>query len=131
MNEAERWVQFGQYLVEQRQRLGLKRREAAKRAKVPEATWRDLEAGYRNSYSGGVRVLPHPTQEILEAVAQALELTPDELLQHMPRPARRRTTAARTAPADDAAPLARKIARLSERDRRLVEQIVDLMIDDE
>lgn len=34
VNEAERWVQFGQYLVERRRGLGLTRREAAKRSKL-------------------------------------------------------------------------------------------------
>ncbi|MBV9286101.1 MAG: helix-turn-helix transcriptional regulator [Acidimicrobiia bacterium] len=47
MNEAERWVEFGSFLRQQRDKVGLSRREAARRSKVPESTWRDLETGRR------------------------------------------------------------------------------------
>ncbi len=129
VNEAERWVQFGQYLVECRRGLGLTRREAAKRSKLPEASWRDLESGHK-SY-GGVRVLPHPSAEVLQAVAEALELAPDELLRHVPRRPAPAESAASQSPSGDTAALARRIARLSERDRRIVEQLVESMLSDE
>ena len=129
VNEAQRWAQFAEYLAEQRQRLGLNRREAAKRAKVPEAVWRDLENGSRKGY-GGVRVLPHPSREVLEQMAGALELDPDELIGHVPRPARSKSASGRKAPADEVTLLARRITRLSSRDRRLVEHMIDSMLEE-
>src|SRR5919202_4979273 len=112
MSETERWHEFGKYLVEQRERLGLRRREAAKRAKVSEATWRDLEAGYKNSYSG-VRVLPNPSEELLAGVAQALELEPDELIGKVPR-VRQQPRRQRKLVSAEETPLATKLARLSD-----------------
>lgn len=130
MNEAERWTQFGQYLAEQRQRLGLKRRDAAKRAKLTESAWRDLETGHENSY-GGVRVLPHPSPEVLNAVAEALEVPPEELLRHVPRRPRQTSSPARTTSSPEVDDLSRRIARLSDRDRRVVASLVDSMLADE
>ncbi|MGH9205743.1 MAG: helix-turn-helix domain-containing protein, partial [Acidimicrobiales bacterium] len=54
MDESQRWVEFGRWLTEQRQGLGLRRRDAAKRAQISEAAWRDLETGRKVSV-GGIR----------------------------------------------------------------------------
>src|SRR5207248_1691165 len=75
VNEAERWVEFGIYLRQQRDNVGLSRREAARRSKVPESTWKDLETGHKTSY-GGVRVLPNPGADVLDKIAKVLELSP-------------------------------------------------------
>ena len=128
MNEAERWVEFGKYLREQRDRLGLSRREAARRSKVPEATWRDLEGGRGTTSYGGVRVLPNPGGEVLEKMAKALELSSEDLMRHVGRLSNRQrpSTNASKGPAPQ---LAQKVARLGDRDRRLIESLVDQMLE--
>ena len=129
MNEAERWVEFGIFLRQQRDKVGLSRREAARRSKVPESTWKDLETGHKTSY-GGVRVLPNPGAEVLAKMAKVLELEPEELSKHVGR-ATTKSRASTTAPARDGVThLAQKIARLDDRDRRLVESMVDQMLDE-
>ena len=127
MNEAERWIEFGVYLRQQRDNVGLSRREAARRSKVPEATWKDLENGAKTSY-GGVRVLPNPGPEVLEKMATVLELTPEELTRHVGRLTKTRSASTSTA-RDGANALTQKIARLNDRDRRLVESLVDQMLE--
>jgi transcriptional regulator with XRE-family HTH domain len=127
VNEAERWVEFGVYLRQQRDKVGLSRREAAKQSKVPESTWKDLENGAKTSY-GGVRVLPNPAPEILAKIAGVLELSPEELGRHVGRLTKTRS-ASTSASKDGANALTQKIARLSERDRRLVESLVDQMLE--
>jgi len=127
VNEAERWVEFGVYLRQQRDKVGLSRREAAKRSKVPESTWKDLESGAKTS-CGGVRVLPNPGADVLEKMAQVLELTPEELTRHVGRPTRTKSASSGAA-RNNASPLAQKVARLGERDRRLIEAMVDQMLE--
>lgn len=128
MDESQRWVEFGRWLAEQREAAGLKRREAAKKAKVPEATWRDLENGRKDSI-GGIRLLPNPSAEVLGQVAGALGLPLEELMKHVgrvpgrPRPTKVHDTAARSA-------LDAKVSRLSPRDRRIVDLLVDALLDD-
>ena len=129
MNEGERWTEFGQFLKEHRDRLGLSRREAAKRAEVPVATWRDLESGYTTSY-GGVRVLPNPGSEVLDKIAAALEIPSEDLVSHVGRLSKPKKAAGDKAK-DNSSPLAQKVARLDERDRRLVESLVDQMLERE
>jgi len=127
MNESERWVEFGAYLREQRDKVGLSRREAARRSKVPESVWKDLEKGAKNSY-GGVRVLPNPGADVLEKMADVLEVTPEELSRHVGRPRRAKSSATSTA-VNSTSPLAQKVARLSERDRKAVEALVDQLLE--
>jgi transcriptional regulator with XRE-family HTH domain len=127
VNEGDRWVEFGRFLREQRDKVGLSRREAAKRSKVPEATWRDLENGQKTSY-GGVRVLPNPGSDVLDKIAATLELTLEDLNRHVGRPSNRQKAAPGTA-RSDAPPLAQKIASLGDRDRHLVESMVDRMLE--
>jgi len=129
VNEAERWVEFGVYLRQQRDKVGLSRREAAKRSKVPESTWRDLETGAKNSY-GGVRVLPNPGADVLEKMAGVLEITPEELTRHVGRLSSRSKSKS-ASPTNSSSPLAQKIARLDQRDQRLVETLVDQMLEQE
>lgn len=127
MQEARRWQEFGQYLVEQRERLGLKRREAAKRARVTESEWRTLELGYREEF-GGVRVLPNPSADVLARIAKALELTDDVLLEHVgPRNVRADHDGEVDAHTHASA-LARRIDRLRPEDRRLVELFVERLL---
>jgi transcriptional regulator with XRE-family HTH domain len=134
MDESQQWVEFGRWLAEQREEKGLRRREAAKRAKVSEAQWRDLETG-RKPAVGGIRLLPNPSPDVLERVAGALELPVDEVMARIGRNLnhRSRTAAQRVAarPDEDGSPLGIKLRRLSERDRALVEALVDTMLDAE
>lgn len=132
MDESQQWVAFGRWIAEQREEKGLRRRDAAKRAKLSEAQWRDLETG-RKEAIGGIRLLPNPSRDVLERVAAALEVPVDEVLARIGRssPRRPRRADARSGePAEeDGTLLGTKIRRLSERDRTLVEALVDSMIE--
>ncbi|HVC69762.1 MAG TPA: helix-turn-helix domain-containing protein [Acidimicrobiales bacterium] len=133
MDESRQWVEFGRWLVEQREERGLRRRDAARRAKISEALWRDLETG-RKEAIGGIRLLPNPSQDVLERVAAALELPIEDVLARVGR-----ATAGRRSllPADaskgddDGSLLSIKLRRLSDRDRILVERLVDTMLEHE
>jgi transcriptional regulator with XRE-family HTH domain len=134
VDESRQWVEFGRWLVEQREERGLRRRDAARRAKISEALWRDLETG-RKEAIGGIRLLPNPSQDVLERVATALELPVEDVLARVGR-----ATAGRRRPApsadvpktdDDGSLLSVKLRRLSERDRILLERLVDAMLEHE
>jgi transcriptional regulator with XRE-family HTH domain len=132
VDESQQWVEFGRWLVQQREERGLRRRDAARRAKVPETLWRDLETG-RKEAIGGIRLLPNPSPDVLERVAGALEVPVEDVLARIGRSPRRPTslasTPAETARAgEDGSVLGVKLRRLSERDRLLVEQLVDAML---
>jgi len=127
VNEAERWVEFGIYLRQQRDKVGLSRREAARRSKVPESTWKDLETGQKTSY-GGVRVLPNPGADVLAKMATVLELSPEELTRHVGRTTAKARASSASAARDGVSQLTQKLARLDDRDRRLVESLVDQML---
>lgn len=131
VDESQRWVEFGQWIVEQRERLGLRRRDAARKAKVSETTWRDLETGRKDSI-GGIKLLPSLSRDMLERVAEVLELPMDEILKHvgrapranhLPSPATVTSVAGRRS-------LNEKLTRLDIRDRQLVERLVDAMLDE-
>ncbi len=132
VDESRQWAEFGRWLAEQREQRGLRRRDAAKRAQVPEGVWRDLETG-RKEAIGGIRLLPNPSDEVLERVAATLEVPVEEVLARIgrPNPATRRVTLqavnGRTA-ADEPANLEAKLRRLAPRDRALVEHLVDGML---
>lgn len=135
MDESRQWVEFGRWLAEQREQRGLRRREAARRAKVSEAQWRDLETG-RKEAVGGIRLLPNPSTEVLERVAGVLELPIEELLSRVGRPQRPALSAVPgshngESPSPNGAPLQSKLRRLSPRDRAVVEGLVDLLIDND
>ncbi|MGH9063160.1 MAG: helix-turn-helix domain-containing protein [Acidimicrobiales bacterium] len=126
MDESQRWVEFGRWLAEQREAAGLKRREAAKKAKVSEVTWRDLETGRKDSI-GGIRLLPNPSSEVLERIAGAVGVPMEELMKHVGR----LPVVSRPARANQStrSVLAVKVSRLSARDRQIVELLVDAMIE--
>jgi transcriptional regulator with XRE-family HTH domain len=132
VDESRQWVEFGRWLAEQREERGLRRREAARRAKISEALWRDLETG-RKEAIGGIRLLPNPSHDVLERVAAALEIPMEDILARVGRP----TTGRRIPPSDvqkpdgDGSLLTVKLGRLSERDLVLLERLVDAMIEHE
>lgn len=135
MDESRQWVEFGRWLAEQREQRGLRRREAAKRAQIPEAQWKDLETG-RKEAVGGIRLLPNPSPEMLERVAQVLEVPVEDVLSRVGRPRPRPIALAAMggsangdAGAANGSILAAKVARLSARDRALVEALVDSMLE--
>lgn len=131
MDESRQWVEFGRWLAEQREERGLRRRDAAKRAKVSEATWRDLETG-RKEAIGGIRLLPNPSHDVLERVAGALEVPLETVLARIGRHESAHPSLG-GAPANgrsshDGSAVAAKLRRLSERDRAMVEALVDAML---
>ena len=131
MDESRQWVEFGRWLAEQREERGLRRRDAAKRAKVSEATWRDLETG-RKEAIGGIRLLPNPSHDVLERVAGALEVPLETVLARIGRhesahPSLSVATANGRS-SHDGSGVAAKLRRLSERDRAMVEALVDAML---
>jgi transcriptional regulator with XRE-family HTH domain len=133
VDESRQWVEFGRWLAEQREERGLRRREAAKRAKISESVWRDLETG-RKEAIGGIRLLPNPSRDVLERVAGALELPMEDVLARIGRPSPKRPSATLaagpTAKAnDDSSTLSLKLRRLGERDRIVVERMVDAMLE--
>jgi len=133
VDESQQWVEFGRWLAEQREQRGLRRRDAARRAKVPETLWRDLETG-RKEAIGAIRLLPNPSADVLERVAGALELPVEDVMARIGRPARQPRPPAGSLGAssrdeDDGSLLAVKLRRLSDRDRILVERLVDAMLE--
>jgi transcriptional regulator with XRE-family HTH domain len=135
VDESRQWVEFGRWLAEQREERGLRRREAARRAKVTEAQWRDLETG-RKEAVGGIRLLPNPSAEVLERVAGVLDLPVEELLTRVGRPQRPVLAAVPRSrngdgPAGGGVPLQSKLRRLSPRDRAVVEGLIDLLLEND
>jgi transcriptional regulator with XRE-family HTH domain len=135
VDESQQWVEFGRWLAEQREQRGLRRRDAARRAKVSESLWRDLETG-RKEAIGAIRLLPNPSADVLERVAGALELPVEDVLARIGRPARPTrasadSTSGGSRSEDEGSLLAVKLRRLSDRDRTLVERLVDAMIEHE
>ena len=132
VDESRQWVEFGRWLVEQREERGLRRRDAARRAKISEALWRDLETG-RKEAIGGIRLLPNPSQDVLERVAVALEVPIEEVLARVGRATSARRVLAPDVPKadDDGSLLSIKLRRISDRDRILIERLVDAMLEHE
>lgn len=134
MDESQQWVAFGQWISERREEIGLRRRDAAKRAKMSEAQWRDLETGRKESV-GPIRLLPNPSRDVLDRVAAALEVPVEDVLARIGRssPRSRRSLGVREAVSveEDGSLLGVKLRRLSNRDRQLVETLVDAMIERE
>jgi transcriptional regulator with XRE-family HTH domain len=132
VDESRQWVEFGRWLVEQREERGMRRRDAARRAKISEALWRDLETG-RKEAIGGIRLLPNPSQDVLERVAGALDLPIEDILARVGRAKAGRRTLGPDAPKadDDGSLLSIKLRRLSDRDRLLIERLVDGMLEHE
>jgi transcriptional regulator with XRE-family HTH domain len=135
VDESQQWVEFGRWLAEQREQRGLRRRDAARRAKVSETLWKDLETG-RKEAIGAIRLLPNPSADVLERVAGALEIPVEDVLARIGRTARQTRSSSSAAsgtlrPEDDGSLLGVKLRRLSDRDRTLVEHLVDGMLEHE
>jgi transcriptional regulator with XRE-family HTH domain len=122
VNEAQRWAEFGRFVAERREQLSLSRRAAAKKAKLPESTLRSLESGYQTAY-GGVRVLPNLSTDELQRLADALEIETTDLRTRLGRAAPRLVSGSEQ-PDSRTTSLARRIARLDDADRQLVELMV-------
>lgn len=81
-----KWQAVGRELTAARLRLGISKREAARRADLSDGAWRHLESGVKKAY--GSLVLPNPRPENLIAAAKAVGLNPIVLFeladQHVP-----------------------------------------------
>jgi len=135
VDESRQWAEFGKWLAEQREAKGLRRRDAARKAKVTEAVWRDLETG-RKEAIGGIRLLPNPSPAVLERVASALDVPVEDLMAKVGRA----NGSGRPAVADAdgngrpdvaSSTLVAKLRRLGERDRIVVERLVDAMLEND
>lgn len=114
----------GAALGQARRALKLSKREAARRAGISEITWRTYENGVRQVTSD-YQVPVSPRDDKLEAAAKAVGLDPAVVFALAGRP-----YDGALSPTPDAQPaaLSGKIGRLSERDRRAVERLVDEML---
>lgn len=117
----QRWAFVGSYLRTGRERTHLSKRAAARRAGISEGLWRHLEAGVKQLH--GVNVLPNPRSENLVAAAQAVGLDPRVIFRAIGRAA---GPIPEFEPADES--LQARIDQLSYRDRQLVEQLVESML---
>lgn len=119
--DARAWHGIGRRLYLGRKHHQISKREAARRAGVSEALWRLLEDGGR--MVDGRWVIPNPRPENLLGVVRAVGLNPESEFREadLPLPPSyvRETH-------DDR--LAHKITHLSDRDRRIVERLVDAML---
>lgn len=99
-------------------------REAARRANLSEITWRNYESGIK-LLAKGVTAPVNPRDDKLEAAAKAVGLDPAVVFTIAGRP-----YDGALSPPEDPPPaaLSGKISRLSERDRRAVERLVDEML---
>ncbi|MGV9679229.1 helix-turn-helix domain-containing protein [Nocardia sp. NPDC003482] len=61
-----------------RERSGLSKRAAARRANISEGRWRQLESGYEEAH--GHRTPSHPTRATLVRIAEAVSVPPADLL---------------------------------------------------
>lgn len=79
MDEAAAWREVGRRLAKARQQVRpeLKKRAAARKAGINEATWRHLEDGEVRTRGGSHP--PNPSNEYLEAAAIAVGIDPAEI----------------------------------------------------
>jgi transcriptional regulator with XRE-family HTH domain len=119
--DSQAWLGIGRRLYQGRKSRQISKREAARRAGISEALWRLLEDGGREV--NGRLVLPNPRPENLLAAALAVGQEPEIIFEEanleLPSSFVREMH-------DDR--LAHKITHLSERDRMLVERLVDSML---
>lgn len=78
------WNEIGRRLGDARVKLGLSKREAARRSGLSDGAWRHLEAGVK--YVGNAQVFPNPKDENLIAAARAVEIDPTDLFNLARRP---------------------------------------------
>lgn len=112
------WQQVGETLKRARVRLGISKREAAKRANLSDGAWRHLEAGLK-IVSGAV-VHPNPRNENLVSAALAVKVPPAVLFELAARPLPSELV---EAPSPDR--LLESIQRLRAIDRDLVASLIN------
>lgn len=111
------WDAIGERLWRARNRLGISKREAARRAGLSEGAWRHLEAGKK--VVNRTIVEPNPRNENLVAAARAVDIDPVELFE----------LASRELPPGliEATPdsdVIQQYRQLSAQDKQLVEQLI-------
>ena len=119
---SDEWTQIGQHLWEGRKRLQMSKREAASRAGISEALWRQLEGG--GKLVNGRVIKPNPRPENLYGALKAIGEDPKSAfaLLHWDIP-----ESLPTREYDDR--LDAKLARLGEHDRRVIERAIDAMLE--
>lgn len=78
------WEAVGQELARARRALRLSKREAARRARIADITWRQYEAGKRQ-VAPGVLLPINPSDDNLAAAALAVEIDPGPLFEMVGR----------------------------------------------
>lgn len=119
---GDEWRQIGQRLWEGRKRLQMSKREAASRAGISEALWRQLEGG--GKLVNGRVVKPNPRPENLYQALKAVGEDPRDAFTflHWDVP-----ESLPTQEYDDR--LEAKLARLGQRDRVIIERQIDAMLE--
>jgi len=119
--DAIAWHQIGESLYQGRRRFQISKREAARRAGISEALWRQLESG--GKVVKGALFTPNPRPENLYAAARAVDLDPEPIFHSLEQDVPEGLS-------DDVFDerLPSKIRRLNGRDRQIVEQMVDTML---
>jgi transcriptional regulator with XRE-family HTH domain len=119
---SDEWRQIGQLLWEGRKRLQMSKREAASRAGISEALWRQLEGG--GKMVQGRVIKPNPRPENLYGALKAVGEDPEAAFAFLhwdvPEPLPTREY-------DDR--LEAKLSRLLPRDRALIESLIDRMLE--
>ena len=119
--ETVAWRTVAETLGAARKRLGISKRQAARRAGISEGTWRGLEQG--PTYIINSVNITRARPENLYAAAMAVGVDPkivfDAIGEEVP-------TGIDFTPFDDR--VSKKIAKLDVRDRDIIEGIVDLML---
>ena len=116
-NPQPDWLALGRLIRQERIRLGISKREAARRAELSEAAWRHLEAGFK--LIGETMVWPNPRNENLLAAAAAVEISPEVAFTYAARPMPEGLSVSPTPSA-----LAERIQALDPTDRALVESLI-------
>jgi transcriptional regulator with XRE-family HTH domain len=115
------WFKVGELLFRGRQRFQISKREAARRAGISEALWRQLEGGGEMLSTGSF--LPNPRPENLYAAAVAVDIDPERLFDILGRDT---PEVGPTVLIDKE--FASKVRRLHQRDLLIVDYMIDLML---
>jgi len=115
------WGSVGETLKRARVRLGLSKREAAKRANLSDGAWRHLEAGVK--FINGAVVYPNPRDENLVAAAQAVKVPPAVVFQLAARPLPKELV---EAPTPDR--MLESLMKLRASDRELVTGLIERLL---
>ena len=119
---GDEWRQIGQRLWEGRKRLQLSKREAASRAGISEALWRQLEGG--GKLVEGRVIKPNPRPENLYGALKAVGEDPEAAFDFLHWDIPERLPAQEYDDRLDA-----KLARLSQRDRAIIERAINTMLE--